>query len=255
MLQQQETGPANPWLAVRHHYHIRRLYTLFADFNTGLFSADLPLQELSVALKSGGQLRTLRTLSADLFGKESQQSIYGHHLNWAMQALFHASIKLHASLKMADFHHQNQSRDQNDPGHTAFIDGLDGERTEQLTAIRLLVDNIRNLLRLMLIEQTGNDLLLRLFIEKAEFGQGLWGATIMDLFAEMFPGQPETGYVQAGKSYFMGQWLEEALTCYEKSLELNTTLSEPRRQTYLIKAMIADRDESGRNKGEFAKPL
>lgn len=248
MSHQQDAGPANPWLAARRHYHIRRLYSLFAGFNAGLFSAYLPFQELSDALKSGGQLETLQKLSADLFGAENQQSIYGHHLNWAVQALFHALVKLHASLKMADFHHQNQNQDQNDPGHNAFIDGLKAEKTEQLTAIRLLVDNIRNLLRLMLIEQTGNDLLLRLFIEEQDFCQELWGATTMDLFAEMFPDQPETGYVQAGKSYFMGQWLEEALACYQKSLELNATLSEPRRQTYLIKAMIADRDGSVKNK-------
>lgn len=236
------TIPANRWLATRRNSHIRRLYRLFYTVYTSLTPQSKDLKRLTPLLDrdTRGDLYELRDLCQNLFAEASPEEPYGFHLGWAVQALFHTAIKLQANLRMVAFHQQSQRHEQSDPGHTAFITALDGEISQQNKNLNLLLDNSRDLLHFMLCEHTANDLLLRLIIEEEEMSQGLWGKSTLALFTEMFPGQPEAGYMLAGKSYFMAQWLTEALQCYEISLSINTDLSEPRKQSSVIRAMLRD---------------
>ena len=241
-----DTPPANKWFHSRRHYHVRRLYRLFFKAYTTFtqqyhnFSQNRTEQP---ATRNKETLRLLKELSHLLFSSNHFEQ-YGQHLNWVIHALYHATSKQQENINMAAFHYQAMAQDpeSRDIGHTTYIDQTDIETENQFNTLKMLFDNARDLLRLLLVDQTGNDLLLRLLIEEESIGKILWETTTLELFSEMFPYQPEAGYIQAGKSYFMGQWLEEALCAYEKSLTINNTLSEPRRQTYLIRAMIQDRD-------------
>ncbi len=235
--------PDNRWFAGRQKYHVRNLYSLFYKAHTTFTDNDIhsfaAMNSLMTA-NNKGDLWQLKKFSTHLFSKNSPYNQYGQHLNWALHALFYATVKLKENLKMSAFH--NQGEEEIDPGHATFMETILQESQQQRQTIELLFDNARNLLQFMLIEQTENDLLLRLLIEEEEISQTLWNKSTQELFCEMFPHQPEAGYVLAGKSYFMAGWLEEALKTYEISLTINKNLSEPRRQTYLIRAMIKDRD-------------
>lgn len=223
------------------------LYALFCTAHTAfhLNTAPLGASEYSCLLgeNNKGYLWQLQNLASHLFPKDNYNELYGQHLKWALQALFHATVKLKANFEMTQFHHANQNPEQVDNGHAAFIDTMHKESAKQLKSVHLLLDNGLNLLQLMLIDQMDNDLLMRFLIEEEEMLQKLWGKSTQDLFADIFPCQPEAGYSLAGKSYFMAQWLEDALKAYEKSLQINTALSEPRKQTYMIRAMLKDRDQ------------
>ena len=94
---------------------------------------------------------------------------------------------------------------------------------------------------MLLPSQGQNVLLLRLFIEEPNISQDMWSESVAQLFDELFPHQPETGYLLAAKSYFDGQWLHEALTSYETALDINPDLEEARRRSFLVRAMIDDR--------------
>lgn len=240
--------PANMWLSRRRNYFIRKFYALFCtnytefahQYEKFLHSrgAKTPTMDLPVVPES---LHQLNELSHTLWSEKSRAEPHSQRFNWGVQALFHAAVKLQANINMVRFHTETLTAEPADTSQIGFIDTTLEEIQQQAAALSLLFDRAKELLHLMLAEQTGNDLLLRLLIEE-ELGQSLWGKSTLELFSHMFPYQPETGYVQAGKSYFMGQWLPESLKAYEESLAINPDLSEPRRQTYIIRAMLRDRD-------------
>ncbi len=239
----QNTPLANRWFTTRRNTHIRKLYRLFYAVYTSLTPQAKNLGTLAPLLdhSTRGNLYELQDLCQNLFADGNPEEPYGFHFHWAVQALFNSSIKLQANLRMVTFHQQHQQQPgQNDPGHTAFIAAINEEIDNLNKSLGLLLDNGRDLLRLMLCEHTANDLLLRLIIEDEEMTHTLWNQSTLSLFTEMFPDQPEAGYMQAGKSYFMGQWLKEALQCYEISLNINNNLSEPRKQVSVIRAMLKD---------------
>lgn len=238
--QTRGTSTSKDWFSSRRNHHIRTLYSLFYAVHTALSITPLELKTLNDLLnhEAHGPLLQIKELSQTIFANNRDDEPYGQHLNWAVQTLFHTAEKIRANLDIIAFHNQSPR----DPAQTKFSSSLDKDQEHLHKQLALLLDNATSLLQLMLEEQSGNDLLLRLLVEQEEVSQALWSTSTHALFSEMFAGQPEAGYVQAAKSYFMGQWLEAALQCYETSLKLNDDLSEPRRQTYQIRAMIKDRD-------------
>jgi hypothetical protein len=242
--------PANKWFATRRNYFTRKLYTLFCKNYTSFTSQykEFPpgkpasLTILTETKTEKALLWQLKDLSHSLFTAHSPLEQYGANLNWTIQALFHEAIKMQANIEMVQFH-SGQLLDQDaDPSQAAFINTTSEEIQQQMSTIDGLLSKAKDIMRLMLVEQTGNDMILRLLIED-ELGQTLWHQSTLELFSAMFPYQPEMGYIQAGKSYFMSHRLAESLNAYEKSLAINSDLSEPRRQTYLLRAMIRDRDQ------------
>lgn len=229
------TSPTNTWQTGRRQYQVRKLYSIFLTCYPEAYT----LEHLPLETARRSPLWQLKELCQTLFAVTDQTEGCGHHLNWAIHAIVHGIKKLSENLKMQEFHTTNNHAD---AGHQAFMETIHTEVQTQLKALAPLFDNTKHLMGLMLEEHSSNPLLLRLLIEEEALAQNLWGQTTVELFSRMFPYQPEAGYNQAGKSYFMGQWLEQALGAYEKSLEINSTLSESRRQTYLIRAMIKDRD-------------
>ncbi len=243
----QKSPISNSWFASKRKYHVRKLYVLFCQthhiFKENPESLDAKAHARLLGDDNQGHLFQLQHLANLLFPKDNQKELYGQHLKWALHALFHGTVKLQADFKMTQFHHDTQHPEHIDSGHKAFIDTMHQESQKQLKNVHLLLENGQNLLQLMLIDQMDNELLMRFLIEEEPMLHKLWGKTTQELFADIFPCQPEAGYTLVGKSYFMAGWLEEALQAYEKSLDINQGLSEPRKQTYLIRAMIRDRDQ------------
>lgn len=249
--------PGNAWFSPRRNSFIRQFYSLFFKIYANVANQPTPPTPYQVPESFGAELlawiesqnvmlRQLKELSHGLFNDNTPLEAESFHLNWTVHALCYEGEKLQEHIRLQHLHrglrNESQGVDQQTSSRTADAE----EMQQQTAALALLFSKAKDLLRHMLLGQTNNGLLLRLLIEEEELGQSLWDQSTLELFADMFPYQPETGYVQAGKSYFMAHWLPEALRAYETSLTINSNLSEPRRQTYLIRAIIRDRDHENK---------
>ncbi len=118
-----------------------------------------------------------------------------------------------------------------------------GEQQHDLAALLAQADTIFHDL---LCGQAANPLLLRLLLENPQLPVTLWQKELVDLMADIFPDVPENGFLSAGKSYFSGHWLAEALAAFNQALEINQDMEEARRRSYIVKGML--RDQEKRNK-------
>ncbi len=249
--------PANAWFSPRRNFFTRQFYSLFFKSYANAenqFTPHTPAPhpepgdiELLAWIESQNlMLRQLKELSQNLFNDNNPLDPEPLHLNRAVHALCHEGAKLQEHIRMQHFQRDLLSEAQDVPHQTSFSAATPDEIQQQTATLSMLFSKTRDLMRHVLAGQTNNGLLLRLFIEEEELVQTLWNQSTLELFGDMFPYQPEMGYVQAGKSYFMAHWLPESLNAYEKALAINSNLSEPRRQTYLIRAMIRDRDHANK---------
>ncbi len=252
--------PANSWFEKRRDFHMRSLYSgflatyshfvgLYQDYiSDGTINFD-DLTRLVGTEAKKGRLWQLKDHCHRLFQASSQQN--GLLLDWVIGSIFHEAMKLKENVYMSQFYGPTGSAEQRtDQDNTSlhcgesrknFMQGITRETRRQVDNLTFLFNRANFLLRMNLASQANNVLLLRLLLEENEFSQELWSESTQQLFAELFPDQPEMGYLLAAKSYFNGQWLSEALAAYDTALTLNPDLEEARRRTFLIRTMISDR--------------
>ncbi|MDR9502216.1 MAG: hypothetical protein RI601_10525 [Desulfurivibrionaceae bacterium] len=246
-MQSGKAAPANRWFAERRDFHVRSFYsgchaayTAFTALQQEAHQGAKidPAGEMAALL---GALRQLRQQCRLLFKESSEPD--GLELEWVMTALFHEAVKLQENVTLdrdnsparpaAGRGHERLSRE-------LFMEGIVAEIPGQMANLTILFDQANSLLRLLLPGQAHNTLLLRLLLEEGALSEDLWGVSATQIFAELFPDQPEAAYLLAAKSYFNGQWLSDSLAAYETALALNPDLEEARRRTFLIRAMIRD---------------
>ncbi|MEN8256283.1 MAG: hypothetical protein ABFS09_00285 [Thermodesulfobacteriota bacterium] len=254
--------PANRWFEKRRDFHIRSLYRGFfktyATFVTlyqgyiadGKINFDELVHLVGTEVHKG-RLWQLKDHCHRLFQENSQQN--GLLLDWVIGSVFHEAMKLKENIYMYQFYGPAgptlEGNGSTDPSlhcgvsRKNFMRGIIREARRQVDNLSFLFNRANFLLRMLLPSQGQNVLLLRLLLEKPEISQEMWSESVEQLFAELFPHQPETGYLLIAKSYFDGLWLNEALASYEAALTLNADLEEARRRTFLIRTMINDRQK------------
>ncbi len=252
--------PANCWFEKRRDFHMRSLLnvffetysnfvTLYQDYISGGKISFDDLTHLVGTESQKGRLWQLKDHCHRLFKDSDQQN--GLLLDWVIGSLFHEAMKLKENIYMFEFYGPAESaRVGKDPtvaslhcgvSRKKFMAGIAKEAERQVDNLTFLFNRANFLLRMILPSQAHNVLLLRLLLEKGEISQELWSESTQHIFAELFPDQPEVGYLLVAKSYFNGQWLHEALAAYAAALTLNPDLEEARRRTFLIRTMIRDR--------------
>jgi hypothetical protein len=242
-----KAAPANRWFEERRDFHSRSFYSGCHAAYTAFTSLQQDVRQGCKIDPAGdmaaflGALRQLRQQCRLLFQESAEPD--GLELEWVMAALCHEAAKLKENIIL------NREYSPSTPaaarGHVrlsreAFMEGIAAEIPGQLENLTILFDQANSLLRLLLPGQAHNTLLLRLLLEESALSQDLWGASTTQIFAELFPDQPEAAYLLAAKSYFNGQWLCDSLADYNTALTLNPDLEEARRRTFLIRAMIRD---------------
>ncbi len=254
--------PANSWFEKRRDFHNRSLYSGFfetyssfvslyqAYINGGELSFD-DLTRLVGTEAQKGRLWQLKDHCHRLFKGSSQQN--GLLLDWVIGSIFHEAMKLKENIYMYQFYGPSGSeRLGNDAAGASlhcgvsrqnFMRGIAKEARRQVDNLTFLFCRANFLLRMLLPSQAHNVLLLRLLLEEGTISQELWSESTEQIFAELFPDQPEAGYLMVAKSYFNGQWLNEALAAYEAALTLNPDIEEARRRSFLLRTMIRDRQK------------
>ena len=256
--------PANKWFEKRRDFHIRSLYSSFfktysafvALYQGYLDNGKINFDELAELVGTEihkGRLWLLKDHCHRLFEESSEPN--GPLLDWVIGSVFHEAMKLKENIYMYQFYGPKPAGQPTEGGVVSetslhcgvsrknFMRGIVREAWRQVDNLTFLFNRANFLLRMLLPSQGQNVLLLRLFIEEPELCQEMWSETIDHLFEELFPYQPETGYLLAAKSYFDGQWLHEALASYETALNLNPDLEEARRRSFLVRTMITDRQK------------
>ncbi len=258
-LENKTPEPANKWFEKRRDFHIRSLYSGFFKtysafvtlYQGYLANGKINFDELAQLVGTEihkGRLWQLKDHCHRLFQESSEQN--GLLLDWVIGSVFHEAMKLKENIYMYQFYgpagpstgaggadtslHCGVSRKN-------FMKGIVREARRQVDNLTFLFNRANFLLRMLFPSQGQNVLLLRLFIEEPNISQEMWSESVEQLFDELFPYQPETGYLLAAKSYFNGQWLHEALAAYETALDINPDLEEARRRCFLIRTMIDDR--------------
>lgn len=252
--------PANRWFEKRRDFHVRCLYSSFAGtyerfvelyqgyVDTGRIDFD-ELARLVGSDSNKGPLWQLKDHCHRLYKESDEQN--GRLLDWLIGSIFHEAMKLKENIYMAQVYGPTDQPEQTmTADHSTlhcgvsrqnFMRGIVREARRQVDNLTFLFNRANFLLRMLLLSQASNVLLLRLLLEDDTISTGLWGESVDQLFGELFPDQAEQGYLLAAKGYFDGQWLKEALAAYSKALALNPELEEARRRSYLIRTMINDR--------------
>ena len=94
-------------------------------------------------------------------------------------------------------------------------------------------------LRLLMPEQADNSCLIRYLLEEEGLVEYLWSESIDSLFADMYEGQPEQGYLVAARSYLEGHWYRQALDVFRRVLQHDRHNEEARRQLLLLPDLIS----------------
>lgn len=254
--------PLNSWFEKRRDFHMRSLYSdFFATYSSfvSLYQAyikdgNISFEELTLLVGTEtrkGRLWQLKDHCHGLFEKNSRQT--GLLLDWVIGSIFHEAMKLKENIYMYQFYGPAGSERGGDGSDSVslhcgvsrknFMKGIAKEARRQLDNLSFLFNRANFLLRMLLPSQAQNVLLLRLLLEEDEISRELWSESTDQIFADLFPYQPEAGYLLAAKSYFNSQWLSDALAAFEAALTLNPDLEEARRRSFLIRTMIRDRQK------------
>lgn len=232
------TGLLHLFLAVqRDYYHIHQLYLTTGEPS---FAA---VEHLVGNDNSPGRLWRLKDLCHTLWRDEDSASPEGRLFDWIIGSLFHEAMKLKENLYLRE-HYQplidqrvTNDHGQAPPSPARLFCATEGARliarsaadiTRQIDNLGLLLGQANYLLRCMLPHQTANGLLLRLLAEEENLTMELWGESPRELFADMFDGCPEKGYLAAAASFATSHWFERAAVAGQKALALRPDSSEAR---------------------------
>jgi len=251
---------ANRWVASRRHLFVRNLLKeFFETFDTfvRIYEHYISCDEASfeeidrlVGTESRkGLLWQLKDSCHRLWrDADPKEDLHGRLLDWALGSLFHEAMKLKENAYMYQHYRPLAEELQVDqPAGSIRFCGVEGQRFIERTSreIRRQMENIASLfnrgsflLRLMLVDQAGNPLLVRFLLEEEARLGVLWGESLDALFAEMYPLMPETGYCVAAASYLNDQWYEQASQAYQRALAVNDHCEEAHRQLFQLRSVL-----------------
>jgi len=256
----------NQWLQRRRPYHLMllyrdfyrvferftQIYRLYADNGEVSYAA---LEELVGTESDKGRLWRLKDRCHLLWRQEDNRSLEGCLLDLVLGALFHECMKLKEDIYLRErYRPQLESymlppaAGERDVGRPAsrllrgfewnrFLLRSGRESGSEMESLAFLFGQANYLLRLLLADETGNELLLRYLVEHEERVILCWHETLDELFDDLFDGAPERGYCAAARSYQAGHWHEQARQTFDRALRLNPACHEALQQVHRLAVM------------------
>lgn len=253
-------GDAEDWFRTRRPYFLCRLlresFQVFARFRA-MYTAYAAGSMLDAAAINGlvgtesgkGRLWELKDLCHRLWRETDRQDLHGCLFDWMIGSFFHEAMKLKENLYLRDRYApvlgQGSAREE---GHTGglplsgdafrrYLKEAERDAARQMENLAFLQGQANYLLRLIAAEQVENALFLRELCEHAEAVEDFWGESLEALFADLFPGTPEAGFLLAGRSYLDGHWHDRALAAFSQALAIHPDNSEARRQIHQMRRL------------------
>jgi hypothetical protein len=89
----------------------------------------------------------------------------------------------------------------------------------------------------------GNELVIRLLIERESLAHRFWGESPEDIFNDMYCGDAAEGFCRAGRSYLRGQWFYRSLQSYKRAIQVNPTCDEAITKTVQLQQIVSENKE------------
>ncbi|MDH5524362.1 MAG: hypothetical protein OEY01_10280 [Desulfobulbaceae bacterium] len=258
------TQKTNKWFEDRRDFFVKNLYKgfyeTFCRFHAILAqtadSRQVSFAEINHLVGTEtqkGRLWKLKDRCHQLWRHaDPAREINGCLLDWVLGSLFHESMKLKESIYMFQFYgplaqamiKQNQPETIKFCGMEchSFIESIGNDIKSQMENLLLMFTQAKSLLRTMLPELAGNLLLIRFLLENPEVAHSLWGESMEEIFADIFPDSPEYGFCAAARSYQEGNWFTMAHEAYGRALAINPTCLEAQGKIYQLQALAREHD-------------
>lgn len=259
---------ANRWLAGRRDFFVTNMYkgfqqtlaafrTLYRDYlGSGHVSFD-KVDALVGSENRKGRLWRLKDECHTLWREvDPHRDLNGCLLDWVMGSLFHEAMKLKENIYLFQYYAplvremktgwQKESRRFCGVECQCFMERISRETARQMENIGVMFGQANYLLRIMLPDQGRNRLLLRFLVEHEEMVPELWCESLDEIFGDMYPGRPETGYLLAAGSYMEGNWYGRAWRTYERALAVNNSCREALEATEELGAMFETDPAAGK---------
>lgn len=248
----------NRWLMQRRSYHIMGLYRdffrVFLKFGSiylaYLEKTAIPfaaLEELIGSENAKGRLWRLKDRCHLLWKNDGDRNIESCLLDLVLGSLFHECMKLKENIYLleryrpqleqylADSRAAEATASRPAVGFRGFewkrvLLKTGGESGSQMENLNFLFGQANYLFRLLLQAETQNRILLRYLLEHEELVGLAWHESLEELFADLFAGHPELGFLHAGRSYQEGNWYEPAQNAFRRALALQPDCHEARQQ-------------------------
>ena len=270
---EMEERQVNRWFDARRSLFVKNMikefYQAFSSFRMiyelYLLDSRISFEEIDELVGSEsarGLLWRLKDTCHQLWRQTDSSEMKGCLLDWMIGSLFHEAMKLKENIYMYQNYDQWTGKEEIETPHAVmasdevagsfkyfgqvcryFMSRSSREISEQMENIGFMFGQANYLLRTIIPDQAGNDLLLRYLIENAYIIDELWYETVEDFFAELYPDGVEKGYCIAAASYKEGHWHEHALEAYAKALAINPSCSEAIRNISQLKAFIRVKEE------------
>lgn len=252
--------PRNRWFEERRHLFVRNLLKEFTETLTvfiALYEKNLTARQISfdqinrlVGRESEkGLLWRLKDHCHQLWRDTNPHGeLNGCLLDWVMGSLFHEAMKLKENIYMYQYYGPlAKGMGNGSAGGTIklcgieferFMDRTDREIEKQIETLGIMFGRANYLLRTIMLDQAENPLLVRYLVENEQVVETLWSESLIDLFRDMFGGQPEEGFCLAARSYLEGDWHQNALNAYAAALAVNPDCEEARTNSFKLQALL-----------------
>lgn len=209
-----------------------------------------------------GQLWKLKDLCHQIWPEqEHEYDAHGSLIDWLLGSIFHEAMKLKENMYLLNTYGPAAVRIRERPSTPSMqvlrpagpfpqlssmvdVEGLVHRIAEdvvkQMEQIGFLLGQANFIFRLMMPDLAANMLVVRLLVEEEQRILALWGESIEELFADMFLGNAVQGFCVAGESYLSGQWYSQALTMFERALQMDATCDESLARVAHLKAMLSE---------------
>jgi len=255
----------NKWIDNHRAYFTTRLYgdfyALFSSFQSIYYhfldnhqpSYDA-INQLVGSEHGKNSLWRLKDLSHQLWRQADAGDLEGCLLDWVIGSLFHEAMKLKENIYLRENYRPLMESNNLPPRKKPNFCGFECKRfmaktaTEidsQMENIGFLFGQANYLLRVLLLNQTTNRLLLRFLAEHEHVAFDLWYESITDIFTDLFDNNPAGGYCMAAASFVEGHWFARAINTYQKALQLDPHCFEAIQQIPQLKILQSHQDSTG----------
>lgn len=211
--------------------------------------------------KEKGPLWHLKDLCHRIWPESEQsQNVEGSLIDWFIGSIFHEAMKLKedvyllnsygpAAFKVSDPNVRLLQQEVPASRLAQIMDSKGLTRRivvnviKQMEQLAFLFGQANYMLRTMTPSLAQNMLLVRFLVEQEDTVQELWGEGVTALFEDMFFGAPEQGFCAAGRSYMNGQWYPQALSMYQRAVDIDRGCDEAVIKMYQLQAMIRQNSE------------
>ncbi len=184
------------------------------------------------------------SLWKDLNPEEHPQAFL---FDWMAGAIFHEAMKLKENVYLVEKYRPSFERalgTQNGKSYMArckkFFQTTVKDIAKGIERLECLFTQASEHLRVLIVRERENAILLRFLLEQREQVDNVWEGTggVQGILSDMFPEGLDQAYCTIGESYLEGSWYAEARQAFEKALDINPCCIEARSGLRLLEKRI-----------------